>query len=288
MRAPPSSGVRTPGVEEIFALLDLAFGADLSGQERAARRLGLRWEVVSRPFGRFADGRLVAHVGVLALPLVIDGRPVEVGGIHAVACHPEQRGRGHARALLEEAIAWAEARYPLLALGTAVPGLYERVGFRRVPEHRFVGAPPRVAARPGLRRLDYADPGDVALLHALLARREPVSRRLGVAGGADVFLFDEARRPVHHAPELDALLSFELEGRTLRLYDVVAARIPPLAEIVASIGAPLERVEVYFAPDRLEAELAPEPHLLGGDEVWMVRGPFSVSGPFLLPRTARH
>jgi predicted N-acetyltransferase YhbS len=275
-------------VAEIFELLDLAFGEDLSGQERAARAIGLRWEEVSVPFCRHHGGQLIAHVGVLALPLVIDGRAVSAGGIHAVACHPEHRGRGHVRALLEEAIAWAEARHPLLELGTAVPGVYEAVGFRRVPEHRFVGAAPRAPKRPGLRVLDYANPGDVALLHRLLAGREPVSQRFGIAGGEGVFLFDEARRRVHYAPDLDAVLSLELEGTTLRLFDVVAARIPSLAEIAARIPVPVERVEVYFAPERLQADLAPEPHILGGDDLWMVRGPFSVSGPFAMPRTARH
>ena len=101
---------------------------------------------------------------------------------------------------------------------------------------------------------------------------------------------DEARRPLHHAPDLDAVLSLELGGGVLRLFDVVAREIPPLAEILARIPAAPARVEVYFAPDQLAApELRAEPHVLHGSEVFMVRGPFpEPKGPFMLPRTGRH
>jgi predicted N-acetyltransferase YhbS len=274
----------------VFALLDLAFGEDLSGQERAARRLGMRWEDVSTPFCRFEGGELVAHVGVLALPLMVNGRPLRAGGIHAVATHPGRRRRGLYRSVMEEALAWCDARFDALELCTVQPELYEPFGFRVLPEQRFVGPGPRAPGRDGLRALDYRAPGDVALLHRLLVQRTPVSQRLGVAGGADVLLFDEARRPLHHAPDLDAVLSLELEPGVLRLYDVVAREIPPLAEILARIPAAPERVEVYFAPDRLAAPaLRAEPCVLNGDERFMVRGPFpEPDGPAMLPRTGRH
>lgn len=274
----------------VFALLDLAFGEDLSGQERAARRLGLRWEDVSTPFCRFERGELVAHVGVLALPLVVNGRPLRAGGIHAVATHPGRRRRGLYRSVMEEALAWCGPRFDALELCTVQPELYEPFGFRVLREERFVGPGPGAPGRAGLRVLDYGDPGDVALLHRLLAERTPVSQRLGVDGGAAVLLFDEARRPLHFAPDLDAVLSLELDAGALRLFDVVAREIPSLSEILARIPAAPARVEVYFAPDRLAAPgLRAEPHVLNGSEVFMVRGPFpEPAGPAMLPRTGRH
>jgi hypothetical protein len=88
---------------------------------------------------------------------------------------------------------------------------------------------------------------------------------------------------------LDAVLSLELDGGTLRLYDVVARALPPLAALLAEIPRVLERVEVYFAPDKLRTELRPEEHVLGGDDRLMVRGAFpEPAGPFMLPRSARH
>jgi hypothetical protein len=50
----------------------------------------------------------------------------------------------------------------------------------------------------------------------------------------------------------------------------------------------VERVEVYFARDRLDADLTPERHLLFDDDYLMVRGDFAVEGtPFMLPLSGR-
>jgi hypothetical protein len=56
---------------------------------------------------------------------------------------------------------------------------------------------------------------------------------------------------------------------------------------VALVPERLERVEVYFAPDRLGGALAAEPWNLD-EAFFMVRGPFSPEpGTFMLPRSAR-
>jgi GNAT superfamily N-acetyltransferase len=279
--------------DRVFELLDLGFPrAELPLQSQIARRFGMRWEEVTTPFCLFDGERLLAHVGVLDLPLVLDGREVHVGGIHAVATHPDFRRRGYYRAAMEEALRWADARYQTLQLSTAQPELYEPLGFRVVPEHRFVGAWSHNAGRNGLRMLDHGRADDLTLIHTLLRERTPISYRLGVVREYSVFLFNEARRPLHYAADLDVIVSFESEGATLRLFDLVARALPPLEAIVARIATQIsqriERVEIYFTPDRLGAELQPEPHLLDGDDYLMVRGPYPPVGqPLMLPRTAR-
>ena len=158
-------------------------------------------------------------------------------------------------------------------------------------EHRFVGpAPAGVMPAPDPPRLcSDEDPADVERVRHLLMSRVPVSERAGIAADLDVFCFHAARLPIHYAPGLDALLDFTCEGGTLRLYDVVAHSMPSLAAVVAAVGQPVERVEVYFAPDRLDADLTPQPHDLGtphDPDTWIVRGPWTAA-PFLWPRTAR-
>jgi len=280
-------------LDRVFELLELCFpGAGLEEQERAARKLGMHWDEISTPFVHFDGDDLVTHVGVLELPMVLEGRLRTVGGVHAVSTHPGQRRRGHYRAVMEDLLEWCDARYEILQLSTAQPELYEPFGFRVVPECRFVGqAPAPAGSSPAwVRELDLSDSVDLRTLRSLLSERAPVSSVLGVAGGESVFLFDEARRPLHYAQDLDSVFSLERDGATLRLYDVVArAAIPALADIVRRVPPPVERVEVYFTPDRLDADLTPEPHVLDGDEHFMVRGPYPPEGqPLMLPRTARH
>jgi predicted N-acetyltransferase YhbS len=249
--------------------------------------MGCRWDEISTPFVRLEDGRAIAHVGLLEIPLVVAGRERRVGGIHAVATHPERRRRGLYRSVMEEALAYAATRYETLVLTTEEPYLYEPFGFRTVAESRFFRSCDKHETAACMRLVDRENPSDLALLHRLLEERAPVSERLGVVRDHVVFGFDEAYTPLRYDSNGDLLLVYDVVGTTLRLFDVVAKSIPPLGEIVVRIPERLLRVEVYFAPDRLGAKLDAEPWNLD-DVFFMARGPLAVEpGAFMLPRTAR-
>lgn len=279
--------------DRVFDLLETAF----PGLREAAvetRRLGGFWEAVSTPFLHLEDGRLVAHVGLIELPLVLAGRPVPVGSIHAVVTHSGHRRRGHCRALMLEALQYAEGRYETLVLTTEEPPIYEPYGFRVLAEHRFTAAVPpgsvSGASGRGLRRLDLGDPADLERLTGLLEAREPVSRVVGCGNARTVFLFNEGHRPLLYTEDLNAVLCMETRGRTLILHDVVAPEMPSLDAIVAALGEPVETVEFSFTPDRLApgAAFAPEVPDYGGPSYLMARGPFAAEGrPFAFPRSAR-
>jgi predicted N-acetyltransferase YhbS len=289
--APLRSGRAAPRVrlrplEPLLALLDDAFPG-FAESERIARGRGLRWEDCSTPFVVEEAGAVVAHVGVLELPLVVDGREILAGGVHAVATRVERRGRGHMRELMEEALLHCEGRYETLVLTAGTPDVYAKFGFRAVTEHRFVlDAPPPVGT-DAWRPLDLAAPSDLSLLHRLLRERSSVSNVLGVVRELPVFLFDTTRASLAYFPALDAIVWFTRKDGTLRLHDVVARDIPPLGEILARVSGPLSRVECGFAPDRLDASFRAAPWLFDGEEHLMVRGPFVESGPATLPRSAR-
>ena len=258
----------------------------MGARSESARGWGMRWEE-STPF-LFCEGeRVLAHVGVLEMNLVVAGRPMLVGGIHAVVTHPDHRRRGLSRALMEEALAWCEARYGTLLL-TGEPELYDRYGFRSVPEHRFAGKKGGSGGR-GLRLLDRKSGYDGEILLRLLDARAPVSERLGIVRDRAIFLFDTALWPLHYAEDLDAVVAYSVKQGTLRLYDIVAERMPGLGAVLARIPEPFERIEVYFTPDRVGGQdLVPEPHPLGLDDHLMIRGPWPVEHePSMLPVPAR-
>ena len=159
-----------------------------------------------------------------------------------------------------------------------------------VSEHLF-RAPGRTGSgSDGLRLLDTGDPSDLELLHRLLDTREPVSRTLGVVRERGVFCFNEGRRPLRYAPDLDVLLCMERGGASVTLFDVVGPQVPTLDEILVRLPGPVETVTLAFTPDRIapEAEPVPGPFDHDGPSILMVRGPFAVEGePFCLPRSAR-
>jgi hypothetical protein len=273
----------------LFDLLDEVFPGLRRAKEEGAR-LGASWESVSTPFVLEEGGRVIAHVGLIGLPLLVMGRAVTVGSVHAVATLADRRRQGLCRKLMEEMFAHAEGRYDTLILTTENPEVYAPFGFRVLQEHRFTVRPRPRPGGDGLRRLDLTRAADVSLLNRLLEARSPVSDVVGVTREKAVFFVNEGRRPLHYVRDLDALLCMRREGGTLELFDLVAPEVPGLDEILDRVVPPVERVVLHFSPDKLGVASAAEPYRLDhdGESYLMVRGPFAAEGtPFTLPRSAR-
>jgi len=258
-------------------------------------RYGAPWEEASTPFVHFAGQTAVSHVGVLSIPMVLMGRSVSVGGIHAVCTHPEHRRRGHYRRVTEEALHWCDERFGTLLLSTGQPELYEPFGFRVVEEVvSSVEVPSTAGARASTRlgasdprKLDPGDPGDMALVDRLLREREPVSHVAGVAGERHIFAFHVPATPLYHFEDLDLVVSLHVRGSTMSLFDIVGPKVCSLAEILRRVPEEVRRVEIHFSPDRLAAP-TPAPAKYDCNDLLMLRGPFPPEGrPFMLPPTAR-
>lgn len=266
-----------------------------------AAEFGFAWSAVSRPFVRWEVERAVAHVGVIDLPLMVDGRRRHVGSIHAVCTDPAQRGRGLGRATMHEALAACDERYETVVLTTLIPDFYTPFGFRAVREHAFTGAlPARTRPPAAAPRALTTGAEDVALLRRMLARRAPVSERLGSLEDGTVFAVamlltwaDLSR--AHYLPALDVVAVYEIAAGTMLLYDVVGEVVPSLDALATEIGTGADRVVTLFAPDQLGAALVAEPWDAAraaafGDAEFaglMVRGPLAVGEPFMLPPLSR-
>ncbi len=273
----------------VFGLLDVVFPG-LRQAARDIRALGTSWESVSTPYILTEEDRVVAHVGVIELSLVVIGRSVSVGSVHAVATHPDRRRRGLFRQLMGEVLDDCANRYETLILTTDNPVYYKPFGFRDVGEHYFTTKIRSGGGVPGSRLLRPQDPNDLALLHRLLKTRAPISRTLGVLNDIAVFCFNEGKQPIHYIDELDVVVCLQIEGTQLRIFDVVGPDIPPLAALLAQIPQPVDEVVTYFAPEQMAVEATASAYVFdhGGPSYLLVRGPFAAEEvPFTLPRTAR-
>lgn len=253
-------------------------------------RLGARWHEMSTPFTVREGGRVVAHAGVLEVPLVLDGRAVLAAGVHAVCTAPEHRGRGLARRVLEAALAHADA-YELVVLHANDAALYRKFGFRDVPQVAFVADAPRAPKATPMRRLSDAAPDDVARVLSAFAGRTPVSHVLGVGEAGPLFVMDEVLgcdgfRRLWLAEDLEAVVACDLDDtHVLQIYDVVARELPAIADIVARVPGRVDAVELLFGPDRVGGRWRTRP--LEPMDVFMVRGPFVDARDVVLPPLAR-
>ncbi|MFF0559734.1 GNAT family N-acetyltransferase [Streptomyces sp. NPDC004266] len=134
---------------------------------------GLTWLPKEDHFGIRRNGRLVAHAGLLRLPLSIDGVETPVVGLGGVAVAPDLRGHGLARAVVSAALDHARTLGPrrgLLFCRPPLVPLYERLGWRALERDVRVEQPGGTVIMPlrtmwtPLRDGVTWPPGEVRLL----------------------------------------------------------------------------------------------------------------------------
>jgi predicted N-acetyltransferase YhbS len=270
---------------EVYKLLRDVFDVDVSPLEEMDL-----WDPTYRAFSYLDEtGRCVANAATFTLPLVVNGRSLNAMGIQSVATRPSWRRRGLSHDLLERALRWYDANAQITFLMTSIPGFYEPMGFRTVPQFVYVGdAPAAFPPAPRCRRLNLNADADRRLLVQILRRRAPVSARFAVDGlpGACVLnLLDRTEFAVWHMAARDAVVvTAERADGTLCVVDVAASQMPELAEVVAALGVRPKRVEVHFPPDRLGWDGTAVP--FETSTVLMMRGELGYLEPFMIPETA--
>ncbi|MFI8895803.1 GNAT family N-acetyltransferase [Streptomyces paradoxus] len=120
---------------------------------------GLTWLPKEEHFGIRHEDRLVAHTGLLRLPVAIGDTKTEVVGVGGVAVAPGMQGQGLARLVVTAALEHARTMGPQHALlfcrAPLVP-LYQRLGWHPLdedviveqPEGRLVTMPLRTMVTP--------------------------------------------------------------------------------------------------------------------------------------------
>jgi predicted N-acetyltransferase YhbS len=133
----------------------LGDGADPFGVAGA----GLTWLAKKEHFGIRHGDRLVAHAGLLRLPVAIGDAETEVVGVGGVAVAPDLQGQGLARLVVTAALDHARTMGPQHALLFCRPSLvplYQHLGWHPLdkevvveqPENRLVTMPLRTMVMP--------------------------------------------------------------------------------------------------------------------------------------------
>ncbi|MFM9373450.1 GNAT family N-acetyltransferase [Streptomyces sp. Da 82-17] len=126
---PAASAVRLPEFSRSDLVEILGDGDDLFG----VADTGLTWLPKDVHFGIRLDGRLVAHAGLLRVPVTIGDDDLELVGVGGVAVAPDVRGRGLARQVVAAALDHARTmgpRHAFLFCRPPLVPLYARLGFR--------------------------------------------------------------------------------------------------------------------------------------------------------------
>jgi predicted acetyltransferase len=114
-------------LDDIHRVVAYSFTADRSDD---GRRAMTHLEDLTNPYVLTEDGQIAACLRIYDFEMLVNGTPVPMGGVSAVACLPEHRRKGYVGQLLRFALErMREAGQPLSALHTPHPSLYRRYGW---------------------------------------------------------------------------------------------------------------------------------------------------------------
>jgi GNAT superfamily N-acetyltransferase len=250
--------------------------------------LGFPWS--SRPFIKKEKGKLLSHVGFIDYPLLIDGKLRKAGALHAVCTTASYRGQGLASELIQETLVWAKESYEFILLFTELPKFYEKLQFRHIQEYRFHLCYNHSKKQHSLRQV--FSPDDNVLFQQLCLERTPLSNHVWMKDTGYIAPYNTlfATYPIYwslyYSSSFNGLLSFQLNDKTLHLFDVIARKMPSLDLILSHFSNEINEIYFYFSPDLFTSEAKPEPFLY--DHGYMlVHGNWTNVRPFMISPISR-
>lgn len=226
---------------QLNALTRLTYGFDFEAWYRAGH-----WGDRYIPYSLLVDGRIVANASANIMDCVADGERLRLVQIGTVMTHPEHRGRGYARMVLERLIDEWRPRCDGLYLypNDTVQRFYPRFGFVPGAEYRY-RTPGPVAGTWAARHITPEDAdgwrGFVEAVH-----RAAPQGRLWVDNPGLVLFYANGEN-VFALPGLDAYAVAERSADGLTLHQIVAGHAVDAMDAARALGG--GTVRFGFTPE---------------------------------------
>ncbi|MBS4178634.1 GNAT family N-acetyltransferase [Lederbergia citrea] len=248
------------------------------------------WNETYEPYTYFASEKAIANVSMFSMPLLVEGKIIKAAGIQSVMSHPDYRGKGLMKQLFTKMLETIDEEYDCMLLMTDNPKLYIPFGFRELQQSYFSARIFHEKKTSTLKKLDFFSRDDLKLIQTLMGERQPLSRRFWPLAYDSSFYLNMYHsyfnKNLYYSKELGAIMIFEVNEETCRLYDVIAKEIPALEELVSHIPEQFINIQCYFCPDQFKS-VNWKPEAPTSKAKLMLRGDLSIiNQPIKLPITA--
>ena len=251
--------------------------------------LGFQWEA-SKIFSKVDKGEAISHVALLECSMLLDGKRHNVAALHGICTKASHRQYGYATELITEALEWSKGRTDCVVLFTEIPSFYERLAFYTIEEHRFHISSPTKKGSKSLRPL--IAPDDNELFLRCFKERAPLSNKLWledrglIASFNTLFSTYPSYWSIYYSHSIDGFISYQLENKTLHLFDIVARKIPSIDLLMDHFSEHIENIYFYFCPDLLSDDATAEPYRYDNGHL-MIHGLWQCSYPFMISPLSR-
>ncbi|HEM2153144.1 TPA: GNAT family N-acetyltransferase, partial [Listeria monocytogenes] len=177
--------------------------------------------------------------------------------IGTVMTHPNYRGQGLAKNLLNHVIAKYEDQYDFLYLfaNDTVLDFYPKFGFERIEESSFtVDACNLKKKASKLKKLNPDNKTDFQLISRIVSKRAPLSNILDVKESEDLLMFYvliALKNELYYLEELDVIVLMEQEGTDLYVLDILSTKKLDVVEVLSYLSTKkIETIHLLFTPEK--------------------------------------
>ncbi|EHM4281548.1 GNAT family N-acetyltransferase [Listeria monocytogenes] len=203
------------------------------------------------------NNEVISNVSINKMNLIYQGENYSALQIGTVMTHPNYRGQGLAKNLLNHVIAKYEDQYDFLYLfaNDTVLDFYPKFGFERIEESSFtVDACNLKKKASKLKKLNPDNKTDFQLISRIVSERAPLSNILDVKESEDLLMFYvliALKNELYYLEELDVIVLMEQEGTYLYVLDILSTKKLDVVEVLSYLSTKkIETIHLLFTPEK--------------------------------------
>ncbi|EAG6862501.1 GNAT family N-acetyltransferase [Listeria monocytogenes] len=203
------------------------------------------------------NNEVISNVSINKMNLIYQGENYSALQIGTVMTHPNYRGQGLAKNLLNHVIAKYEDQYDFLYLfaNDTVLDFYPKFGFERIEESSFtVDACNLKKKASKLKKLNPDNKTDFQLISRIVSERAPLSNILDVKESEDLLMFYvliALKNELYYLEELDVIVLMEQEGTDLYVLDILSTKKLDVVEVLSYLSTKkIETIHLLFMPEK--------------------------------------
>ncbi|EAF3051009.1 GNAT family N-acetyltransferase [Listeria monocytogenes] len=203
------------------------------------------------------NNEVISNVSINKMNLIYQGENYSALQIGTVMTHPNYRGKGLAKNLLNHVIAKYEDQYDFLYLfaNDTVLDFYPKFGFERIEESSFtVDACNLKKKASKLKKLNPDNKTDFQLISRIVSERAPLSNILDVKESEDLLMFYvliALKNELYYLEELDVIVLMEQEGTDLYVLDILSTKKLDVVEVLSYLSTKkIETIHLLFTPEK--------------------------------------
>lgn len=207
------------------------------------------WQENYVPYSVISDGEVVSNISVNACAMNCGGEIVRLIQLGTVMTDPDHRGKGYAKALMEEVLKDYEGKTDgiFLFANDSALDFYPRFGFRATKEYQY-SKDVSTAGADRTVKIPLRDGKDFARMAELFETRSQNSL-LYMVGNPGLYMFylsQFMQDTVYYLADCDSYVIAELEDGTLNLHAILGSGEPD--EVIAAFGSQVKKAVLCFTP----------------------------------------